>query len=227
MPPAGCSGRSAILWRSTISWERGRSRESSWAAEPPTPSPGDGSFKAARFERRPSEISRADHWDLDNNPFAGSRELSGLKTLVMLLNNWDARPGNTRILRLPTEAGGIEERYVLSDVGTAFGRMGGATGKGTRWNLAQYESSDFIRGRVGDALEFCHGPDLSPPLTVPLEHARWLSAMASQLNRAQVRRAFEASGADPREIEGFSTVVMNRFDQLRAAVAGTQGEGCH
>ena len=187
----------------------------------------DGSFRAARFERRPSEISRADHWDLNDNPFAGSRELSGLKILAMLLNNWDARPANTRILRIPAQGGGTEERYVLSDLGTAFGRMTGAAGKGTRWNLAQYESSDFIRGRVQDTLEFCHGLDLSPPLTVPLEHARWLSEMASQLSPAQVRRAFEASGAEPAEIEGFSTIVMNRFAQLSAAVAGTQGEGCH
>ena len=118
---------------------------------------------------------------------------------------------------------------MLSDLGTAFGRMEGAAGKGTRWNLAHYESSDFIRGVVGDTLEFCHGLDLSPPLAVPLEHARWLSDLASQLSRAQVRQAFEASGAEPREIDGFSTVVMQRFAQLRAAAAGTsdgQSVGC-
>jgi hypothetical protein len=186
----------------------------------------DGRFKVARFERRPPEVVRADHWDLESNPFAASRELSGLKMLVLLLNNWDARPGNTRILRVSTEAGAIEERYLLSDVGTAFGRMGGAR-KGTRWNLAHYASGDFIHGRIGDALEFCHGLDQSPPLRVPVEHAQWLAQMASQLDRAQVRRAFEASGANSNEVEGFTTVVMNRFDQLAAAVTGTQGEGCH
>jgi hypothetical protein len=187
----------------------------------------DGSFMTARFERRPSEISRAGHWDLDDNPFAGSRELSGLKILALLLNNWDARPGNTNIFRIPAQGGATEERYLLSDLGTAFGRMQSAAGKATRWNLAHYESGDFIRGRTGDTLEFCHGLDLSPPLTVPLEHARWLSEMASQLSRAQLRRAFEASGAEPREIEGFSAVVMDRFAHLRATIAGTQGEGCH
>lgn len=117
--------------------------------------------------------------------------------LVMLLNNWDARIGNTRVLRVPTREGGIEE---------------------------------FIRGVVGDTLEFCHGLDLLRPVSVPLDHARWLSELASQLSHAQVRRAFAASRAGPREIDGLSTVVMRRFAQLRAAIAGTgnsQHEGCN
>lgn len=190
----------------------------------------DGSFSAARFQRRPSDISQGGRWDLDDNPFAGSRELSGLKILVMLLNNWDARLGNTGILRVPVPGGGIEERYILSDLGTAFGRTEGAAGKATRWNLPDYESSDFIRGVAGDTLEFCHGLDLKPPLSVPLEHARWLSELASQLSYAQVRRAFEASGAESRDIDGFTRVVMQRFGQLRAAVTGKsdeQNEGCN
>lgn len=189
----------------------------------------DGSFSAARFERRPPEISKGARWDLDDNPFAGSRELSGLKILAMLVNNWDARLGNTGILRVPVPGGGIEERYVLSDLGTAFGRMAGVAGRATRWNLSHYEHSAFIRGVVGDTLVFCHGLDASPPLSVPLEHAQWLSMLASQLNQAQVRRAFEASGAEPRDIDGFSTLVMTRVAQLRAAIDGKDdetSEGC-
>ena len=197
-----------------------RGRRTSHAISP------DGSFSAARFERRPPEVSRGDHWDLNDNPFVGSPELSGLKILVMLLNNWDARPGNTRILRVPKHGGGTEERYVLSDLGTAFGRMESAAGKATRWNLTQYASSNFIRRVVDDTLEFCHGLDQSPPVRVPLTHARWLSDLASQLSHAQVRRSFEASGASPREIEGFSNVVVSRLAQLRAAVSGGQGKGC-
>jgi hypothetical protein len=34
----------------------------------------DDSFSSARFERRPLS-SRGARWDLDNNPFAGAREL--------------------------------------------------------------------------------------------------------------------------------------------------------
>jgi hypothetical protein len=198
-------------------------RRTSYAVRP------DGSFSAARFERRPPEISKGDQWDLDDNPFAGTRELSGLKILALLLNNWDARIGNTGILRVPSNGGGVEERYVLSDLGTAFGRLESAAGKATRWNVEHYQSGDFIRGVVGETLEFCHGLDIVTPLAVPVEHARWLSDLASQLSHAQVRQAFKTAGAGPREIDHFSTVVMQRFAQLRAAAGGTsdgQSVGC-
>jgi len=182
----------------------------------------DGSFKASRFEREPPEIDRGPRWDLEDNPFTGSRELSGLKMMAMLLNNWDARPGNTRILRVPV-ANGIEERFVLSDLGTAFGKI---SGRPTRWNLTDYKNSDFIRGIAGDSLVFCHGLDMQPPLSVPLDHARWFSQLASQLTPTQVRRAFEASGARRSEIDGFSKAVLARIAQLRAAIDGQQTSPC-
>ena len=182
----------------------------------------DGSFKESRFEREPAEIERGPRWDLENNPFTGSRELSGLEMLAMLLNNWDARPGNTRILRVPV-ANGIEDRFVLSDLGTAFGKI---SGRPTRWNLTDYKNSDFIRGISGDALVFCHGLDMQPPLSVPLEHARWFSDLASRLTSKQVRKAFEASGAKRHEIEGFSKVVMARIAQLSGILGGRPAEAC-
>jgi hypothetical protein len=140
----------------------------------------------------------------------------------MLLNNWDARPGNTRILRVPV-ADGIEERFVLSDLGTAFGKI---PGRPTRWNLTDYKNGDFIRGTAGDTLVFFHGLDMQPPLSVPLDHARWFSRLASQLTPAQVRKAFEASGAKRSEIDGFSKVVMARIGQLKAAIEGESAEPC-
>ncbi|HVQ15097.1 MAG TPA: hypothetical protein VMS40_15955, partial [Vicinamibacterales bacterium] len=114
-------------------------------------------------------------------------------------------------------------RFVLSDLGTAFGKI---PGRPTRWNLTDYKSSDFIRGIAGDALVFCHGLDMQPPLSVPLEQARWFSEMASRLTPAQVRKAFEASGAKGREIDGFSKVVLARIGQLKAAIEGERAEPC-
>jgi hypothetical protein len=203
--------------KGTISGVQGVLRKRTAAAIAP-----DGSFKESRFEREPPEIDRGPRWDLEDNPFAGSRELSGLKMMAMLLNNWDARPGNTRILRVPV-ADGIEERFVLSDLGTAFGKI---AGRPTRWNLTDYKNSDFIRGIVGDSLVFCHGLDMQPPLSVPLDHARWFSQLASQLTATQVRKALEASGAKRREIEGFSKVVLAKIEQLREAIDGRPAAAC-
>ena len=102
----------------TITGVSGMGRRTSYALGP------DGRFSAARFERRQPDVSNEGRWDLDDNPFAGSRELSGLKILAMLVNNWDARLGNTAIRRMVGPSG-LEDRYLLSDLGTAFGRMPG------------------------------------------------------------------------------------------------------
>ena len=183
----------------------------------------DGRFSAARFERRQRDVSNEGRWDLDDNPFAGSRELSGLKILAMLVNNWDARLGNTAIRRVVGPSG-LEDRYLLSDLGTAFGRMPGGSIAPTRWNVEDYQTSSFIRGLVGDRLVFCHGLDGAPPLSVPLEHARWLSSLASQLTHAQIRRAFQASGAGSAEIDGFATALIARIELLQDAIDGHGGE---
>jgi len=56
----------------------------------------DGSFKDGMFEKRPDDITRRRiNWSWTNNPFAGTKELSGLQVLTTMLNNWDARPATT------------------------------------------------------------------------------------------------------------------------------------
>jgi len=75
----------------------------------------------------------------------------------MLLNNWDFRKGNTAILRVPASGGGAEELYIVSDLGTAFGRMENGVKRSTRWNLEHYGEDGFIQGVKGERLEFRHG----------------------------------------------------------------------
>lgn len=57
--------------------------------------------------------------------------------------------------------------------------------------------------------------------TVPLAHARWFSELAAALTSAQVRQAFEAAGASPKEIDGFSERLLERIGERRAAVGGS------
>jgi hypothetical protein len=182
----------------------------------------DGSFRVARFERRPSNVTRVGRWDIQHNPFVGSRELSGLKTLMVLISNWDMKSANTAILRVPSAAGGTEDVYVVSDVGTAFGRPGGILKKATRWNLEHYGDQRFTRGVARGVLEFQDRSSDAQPVGVPVDHARWFAGLISQLSQAQVRQAFEAAGASPAEVEGFSAHVMARIEELRSAVADKQ-----
>ena len=53
---------------------------------------GDGSFTDARFELEDRSVRMLfdEHsWAWNDNPFVGTRQLDGLKIVVMLLSNWD------------------------------------------------------------------------------------------------------------------------------------------
>src|SRR5262249_50130388 len=78
-----------------------------------------GVVRGARFKPHRKEIKRGEIWDWNKNPFAGTRELDGLKVLMVLLNNYDTFDDNNRILYTKHPA---EARYVVSDLGASFGR---------------------------------------------------------------------------------------------------------
>ena len=85
----------------------------------------DGTFRTARFERKARGGEHFGNWAVENNAFNGTKELSALKILIVLVGNWDARPENAAIVRVARPDGDVEERYLLSDLGTAFGRWAG------------------------------------------------------------------------------------------------------
>lgn len=183
----------------------------------------DGTFRVARFEKRPADVTRAGgHWSLDDNPFADTRELSGFKILIALLNNWDTKTSNFSVVHV-TATGELEDWYLISDWGSTFGRMGPPAlfPSRNRWSLRDYQQEAFI-DRVDDRyLHLNHDGD-HVIRKVPIAHARWLAELASELSADQVRRAFEASGASADEIAGFSARVMEKLAQLQSAVGVRQ-----
>ena len=82
-------------------------------------------LRSVCFEARPKDIKRFDvEWDWDENPFKGANK-QGLKVLIVLLNNWDLKNSNHRMLPVKgRNRGGSELRYVVSDLGVAFGKTG-------------------------------------------------------------------------------------------------------
>ena len=167
----------------------------------------DGRFKSARFRRVDPRLARTDEpWTFQKNPFIGTRELSGLVVLMSLINNWDIDEAlNNRVLTATLSDGTIERWYIVSDLGATFGKMGGAFGKKTKWVLNDYINEDFIeRVHAGKLHLDYEGFESAGLGEVPLEHARWFAGLISRISPAQLRRAFEAAGAMPFEIDGFS-----------------------
>src|SRR5947209_17588667 len=58
-------------------------------------------FANVRFEARPKAVKRLDDWSWKNNPFAGTKELQGLAVLMAMMNNWDLKDTNNKILLVP------------------------------------------------------------------------------------------------------------------------------
>src|SRR5581483_10113120 len=79
----------------------------------------DGSLSYARLKREPAGHKKISVWRWDQNPFAGSRELNGLKTLMALLNNWDLKAENNAV-----HEEGPDLVYMVSDLGASFGMAG-------------------------------------------------------------------------------------------------------
>jgi len=181
----------------------------------------DGRFRGARFERRPSDVERLGRrWTLDENPFRGSKELSGLVIVAALLNNWDFRSGNTAVLRV-TSDDAQEDWYLLSDLGTAFGRTnGGMFRRLSRWNVEHFEKDAFISRADNTGVEFHYRPEGKARARVPIDHARWFAELASKLSLAQLEQAFVAAGATDHEVRGFSTRLGAKIAELHQVTVG-------
>ena len=138
--------------------------------------------------------------------------------LMIILGNWDLPPHNTWIYRVQIPgAQDREERYVVTDLGSTFGRMRGGTGsEPSRWNLTEYREARIVSDVVAGNLRFRHPLMGSEPLQVPLEHVRWFLSHATKLTDAQLRQAFTAAGASAQEAEDFAAEVRKRIGAIEA-----------
>ena len=188
----------------------------------------------ARFEPKRQHVKRGPMWDWMDNPFEGTKELSGLKILMILLNNYDARKENNRILFV--NAPRQEARYCVTDLGATLGRSGGLGGKRSKNNLKDFLSTRFVMGVEDGAVEFDydtrptklgHLSVLYPPYYrsqvkkekamrgIPIAHARWIGSLLSQLTNKQLDDAFRAAGYGE-EIRGaYVQALQERIAQLR------------
>ena len=115
---------------------------------------GKSVIRGARFEPKRSNVQRGVNWDWEENPFVQTRELDGLKVLMVLLGNYDTRVANNKILTAKNEGGALEARYVATDVGATLGKVGGLGGKRSKNSLEDFRSSKFIMGVENGFVKF-------------------------------------------------------------------------
>ena len=190
----------------------------------------DGAFRRARFKFRDHKaLAHAEGrtWSWNDNPFVGTQELNGLKILLMLTSNWDAkdsRDGQGSNTSVYSKPGSTDQFfYAFDDWGATMGRWGGFF-KRDKWNPAGYQqqTKGFVRGTANQGFEWGyrgkHGKDITSGITAG--DVRWLLTYLSRVTDEELRVGLRASGAREPEIDIYTRSLRSRIAQLESVSAG-------
>jgi hypothetical protein len=172
-------------------------------------------FSNVRFEARPKGVKRLDLWSWTNNPFVGTKELKGLIVMMALLNNWDLKDDNNKVIYVPASDGGQGElQYILTDLGATFGKTGGFISR-SRNDPEDYAKSKFIEGVEGGRVKFAYsGKNSGLFKDITVEQAKWIGDLLSRLSDEQLADAFRAGNFTPEEVQLLVPAVRARINQL-------------
>lgn len=189
-----------------------------------------GTVHDARLQRSDKFNEKNGNWKWKQDPFTDTRQLNGLRVLMALINNWDLKDINNKIV---VERATGNQIYFVSDLGASFGPSGIVLGLNkSRGNLQAYKSSrfitkvtpqyvNFVTPRRATLLELANPPQYVMRLRlrwigrhIPRADAKWVAGLLERLSPAQIRDAFRAAGYSPDEVEGFATVLENRIASL-------------
>jgi hypothetical protein len=182
--------------------------------------PGRGTFENVRFEARPKNVKRLDEWSWKQNPFKGTRELEGLKVLMVMLNNWDLKDANNVVIYAPGGREGAELRYVVSDLGATFGKEGGGPAFLWRITRSRNEPEDFADTKFIDKVEGGYvdfhytGKNKGLVDKIRVEHARWMGERLSRLTDGQLAAIFRSANYTTSETRLLTRVIRARINEL-------------
>jgi hypothetical protein len=190
----------------------------------------DGRFVDARFEREDRAVRMLfdEHsWSWDDNPFLGTKQLSGLKIVNMLLSNWDtkdrrdvARGSNTAIFEVRTAWGG-EARYLISDWGGAMGKWGTNPVVRGRWDAAGFaaQTPQFVTGVRDGWVNFSYQGQRTAEIArgISVDDAAWFYRFARRLTVPALRQGLLACGATEDEAQAFASAIVDRIRQVGEA----------
>ena len=193
---------------------------------------GRGGFDVwdVRFERRDdgfSEVKKDGLWSWHSNPFMGTRELQGLKVLMALLNNWDLKEVNNKVVRASKKSGGDRDAriYYIADLGGTLGSTGsfftklpffGNAPAGSKGEPDAFAGQAFIEGvHNGQVVFHYKGKDPKALEGVTVENARWMGELLGRLSDKQLADAYRAAGFTDAEIMIYVKATRVRIDQLR------------
>jgi hypothetical protein len=191
----------------------------------------NGEFAYTRFKLHGSKkLTRVEgvDWSWIDNPFVGTHELNGLKILMMLLSNWDAKDSrdgkgsNTAIYE--ASSSGDQLIYSFDDWGATLGKWGGFFSR-DKWNADGFsrQTRAFASSSDGQTIRWGyrgkHGKDITSG--VRIEDVRWLLTYLSGVTDEELRAGLQASGATPPEVDTYVRSIRERISQLQRLCEGS------
>jgi hypothetical protein len=188
--------------------------------------------RGARFEPRRENVKRGKEWGWSKNPFKNTRELNGLKTMMVLLNNWDTFKKNNKVLKDKNTG---ETSYVVTDLGATLGAAGGIGGRRSKSDVNDFERKRMVSKVDGDKVKFNYNLKpkkfgllsmVYPPYyfrqrkatntmqKVPVSDASWIGSRLAQLSDDQLRDSFRAAGYDRGTTERYVRALRGRINEL-------------
>jgi hypothetical protein len=193
-----------------------------------------GCFIDGRFELDDPAVEKLfeEHsWSWTDNPFVGTRELAGLKILLMLISNWDnkdqrdvARGSNTAIYVTRVSRWKREAQYLIVDWGGSMGRWGGNVVTRGRWDAAGFaaQTPQFVTGVTNGFVQFGYTGQRTADAraSIRVEDVVWLNRYLGRVTDDQLRAALDASGATAEESASFAASLRDRITQLQKLEPG-------
>jgi len=186
----------------------------------------NGTVTNVRLKREGGK--KAGTWKWKQDPFTGTREWNGLRTLMAVINNWDLKDVNNAIYE---EKG--ERVYMISDLGASFSCTGRCWPRDrAKGDLEKYQRSAFIRRTTAKTVSFAtpSRPAFEYAVNpkeywgrvrlewigheIPRSDAKWLGTLLARLSPQQIRDAFRAAGYSQEDADGFATVLESRIHAL-------------
>lgn len=188
-----------------------------------------GRFRDARFKLidRNYRYIRGG-WSWNRNPFVGRPEFAGLKILMLLVSNWDAKDArdsgeeNTAIFARGRGKGAVY-KYAVDDWGAALGGWGRFFTR-DKWDCDEFveQNDDFIKGlndyrQVEWGFSGKHAGDLTRGISVA--NVRWILPYLQRLSDRDLMAGLRASGASRRDQLCLTRSLRYRINRLRQIAA--------
>jgi hypothetical protein len=156
-----------------------------------------------RFRLEPSNWNVVGEWSWYDNPFVDTQPFRGLIVANLVLNNWDWKTSNNKIIEY-REDGTTERLYMVRDLGASLGRTASPGWlrwtpfrqwkQGSRNDIEGFESQRLIRRVNGDRVEFDYsGLNESLVDTLTVADVVWACRLMSRISDRQWKAVFDAA----------------------------------